>query len=364
MNCKKLVFIFLLLILFNVTLAEEETLSAQDQNVTSNDTNVTAINETGVEIDLTANESEVIQEQEKEIEEIIFKNFIPREFKLGDAQFSIQLQNNKNETITNLLALVSGKGFSTYEVAAIESLEPGEKGYILVSGNFKESGLINLTIKIAQKTFYQEVNILGESEEDVKKAENLLKQQEVKKKVLADLSLQLEILKQNYSDMEAELAQKEKEGYDIKDTSLNELKKYIRETQASILGEHTEEARINIGLATEEFNTVESKLKNLEKLPFMKRFKEHLIIFSSIAGAIITFFALYELLKKKGKEAVTTIGSIKPKTESKEEPKVEQQEINKDNEADKSEEEKVTEEKIEKIKPEKKKKEKKKKKHR
>src|SRR3989344_994782 len=338
MNCKKLVFIFLFLILFNVALAEDDVLSAQNQNATSNGTNETTVNATAVETSLTTNESETNPEQEKIVEEIIFKNFIPKEFKLGDAQFSIQIQNNKNETITSVLAFVSGKGFSTYEVTAIESLEPGEKGYILLNGNFKESGLINLTMKIAQKTFYQEVSVLGESEEDVKKTENLLKQQEVKKKVLADLSLQLEILKQNYSDMEAELARKEKEGYDIKDTSLNELKKYIRETQASILGEHSEEARINIGLATEEFNAVESKLKNLEKLPFMKRFKEHLIIFSSIAGAIITFFALYELLKKKSSEVASTIGSIKPK---KEEPKVEQKEIIKEAKEEEKEEEKT-----------------------
>jgi len=335
MNCKKLVFIFLFLILFNVALAEDDVLSAQNQNATSNGTNETTVNATAVETSLTTNESETNPEQEKIVEEIIFKNFIPKEFKLGDAQFSIQIQNNKNETITSVLAFVSGKGFSTYEVTAIESLEPGEKGYILLNGNFKESGLINLTMKIAQKTFYQEVSVLGESEEDVKKTENLLKQQEVKKKVLADLSLQLEILKQNYSDMEAELARKEKEGYDIKDTSLNELKKYIRETQASILGEHSEEARINIGLATEEFNAVESKLKNLEKLPFMKRFKEHLIIFSSIAGAIITFFALYELLKKKSSEVASTIGNIKPK---KEEPKVEQKEITEEAKEGKEEE--------------------------
>jgi len=363
MNCKKLVFIFLFLILFNVALAEDDVLSAQNQNATSNGTNETTVNATAVETSLTTNESETNPEQEKIVEEIIFKNFIPKEFKLGDAQFSIQIQNNKNETITSVLAFVSGKGFSTYEVTAIESLEPGEKGYILLNGNFKESGLINLTMKIAQKTFYQEVSVLGESEEDVKKTENLLKQQEVKKKVLADLSLQLEILKQNYSDMEAELARKEKEGYDIKDTSLNELKKYIRETQASILGEHSEEARINIGLATEEFNAVESKLKNLEKLPFMKRFKEHLIIFSSIAGAIITFFALYELIKKKGKEAATTaastIGSIKQKVEKKEEPKVEQQEMTEEPKKEK-EEEKTEKKKEEKDKG---KKEKRRKKH-
>lgn len=318
MNYKKLVFIFLFLILFNVALAQEEAISAQDQNITSDDANATATE------NLTTNELEVKQEQ---VEEIIFKNFIPKEFKLGDAQFSIQIQNNKNETITNVLAFVSGKGFSTYEVAAIESLEPEEKGYILVNGNFKESGLINLTMKIAEKTFYQEVNVLGESEEDLKKAENLLKQQEEKKKSLSEISSKLETLKQNYSNIETELAQKEKDGYDTTDIKLDELKKYIRQTQASILGEHLEDARINFGLATEELNSVEEKIAAAEKLPFMKRFKEHLIVFSSIAGAIITFFALYELLKKKSKDVATTIGSIKPKTENKEEEKKEEPKV-------------------------------------
>lgn len=345
MNCKSLVFILLFLILFNSVSAQEETLSAQDQNTSTSEENITAL-ETSA-----ANESDVKAEEVKEIEEIILKNFIPREFRIGDAQFSIQVQNNKNETMQNILALVSGKGFSTYEVAPIDTLEPQEKGYILVSGNFKESGLINLTIKIAQKAFYQEVNVLGENEEDIKKAEILVKQQEEKKKVLAEASSKLESLKQNYSDLETKLAQKEKENYDIEGVSLVELKKYLRETQASILGEHVEEARINIGLAAEELNTVEKKIEGLKKLPLIKRFKEHLIIFSSIAGAIITFFALYELLKKKGKEAATTaastIESMKQKVEKKEEQKEPPQEteIKKEEEEKKEEPDKKEEEK-------------------
>ena len=339
--------IFLFLILFSTALAQEETIANQEQNTTSNDTviNETATNETEVET-LTANESEIKQEQEKEIEEIIFKNFIPKEFKLGDAQFSIQVQNNKNETINDIIAFVSGKGFSTYEVTPIEMLEAGERGYILVNGNFKESGLINLTIKISQKTFHQEVKILGESEEDIKKAELLVKQQEDKKKALAEISSRLETLEQKYSDLEAQLSEKEKKDYDIGDISLSELKKYIRETQASILGEHLEAAKVNIGLAAEELDTIEKKLTSAKKLPLFKRFKEYLIIFSSIAGAIITFFAFYELIKKKGKEAVTTIEGMKPKAEKKEESQeVKEEEIEKEKIAEQKEHEKPKAEK-------------------
>ena len=66
-------------------------------------------------------------------------------------------------------------------------------------------------------------------------------------------------------------------------------------------------------------------MMNLKKLSAIKRFKENIILFSSIAGAIITFFALYELLKKKSKEATTRIETIKQKAVKKEEPKNQEQ---------------------------------------
>lgn len=270
------------------------------------------------------------------IEEISFKNFIPKEFKLGDVQFSIQIQNNRNEAINNVMAFVSGKGFSTYDITPIESLESGEKGYILVNGNFRDSGQINLTIKINSYTFLQTINVLGESQEDIKRAEELARQEEERKRILADLSLKLSTLKQNYSELESILLEKEKKNYDIKALSggLEELKKYIKGAQASILGEHVEDARINIELAFEEYNNIESKINELKKLPRIIKVKEYTIIFSTIAGAIITFFALYELLKKKG---TTSVGIIKEKIEKKKEDKEEVKEKKKDKEEVKEE---------------------------
>ena len=88
------------------------------------------------------------------IEDITITNFIPKEFKLGDGQFSIQVQNNKNETLDYIIAIVSGKGFSTYETIPIDVLDSGDKSYIIISGNFKEAGNINLTIKINREFFY------------------------------------------------------------------------------------------------------------------------------------------------------------------------------------------------------------------
>jgi len=265
-------------------------------------------------------------------EEITFKNFLPKEFKLGDAQFSIQVQNNKKEKIENVMAFVSGKGFSTYDVIPIEFLEVGEKGYILVNGNFKEPGEIELTIKVNPFVFLQTVTVLGESQKDLERAQELAKQEEERAKVLSDLSIKLDALKQNYTGLENILAEKEKENYDIKPLSgnLEELKKDIKSAEAGILGENVEEAKVSIGLASEDYKNILSKIDELKKLPKIIKFKEYAVIFSAIAGAIITFFALYELLKKKSKAAVTgavtSIGTIKGKIQKKEEPKEEQKE--------------------------------------
>ena len=250
-------------------------------------------------------------------EEITFKNFLPKEFKLGDAQFSIQVQNNKKEKIENVMAFVSGKGFSTYDVIPIEFLEVGEKGYILVNGNFKEPGEIELTIKVNPFVFLQTVTVLGESQKDLERAQELAKQEEERAKVLSDLSIKLDALKQNYTGLENILAEKEKENYDIKPLSgnLEELKKDIKSAEAGILGENVEEAKVSIGLASEDYKNILPKIDELKKLPKIIKFKEYALIFSAIAGAIITFFALYELLKKKSTAVASTITTtIKQKT--------------------------------------------------
>jgi len=67
--------------------------------------------------------------------DIEITKFFPKEVKLGDVQFNIQIKNNLDETLENVFAIVSGKGFSTYDVVPIDSLEPFGKDYIFVNGN-------------------------------------------------------------------------------------------------------------------------------------------------------------------------------------------------------------------------------------
>ena len=241
-------------------------------------------------------------------ESISLIKIIPNEFKSGDVQFSLQVQNNNNETVQNLIALVTGNGFSTYDVIPVDSLAKGERGYILVSGNFKNSGNINLSIRINQDIFYRNVVIFSSQN-----ASELEKQEQEKKAILANLSIKLDVLDRGYFSLDSLLSQKKYEGYDVVGISLNDLKIYLRDAEAAILAEDIDTAKIKIKLAEQEYNYQKIKIENVRKISSVSQLKDYAIIFSALAGSIITFFALYELLKQKGKATVSTVKTISKK---------------------------------------------------
>ncbi|MEK6827360.1 MAG: hypothetical protein AABX99_02640 [Nanoarchaeota archaeon] len=61
-----------------------------------------------------------------------------------------------------------------------------------------------------------------------------------------------------------------------------------------------------MNLAGEEYLAQKNRLDNAGKLPLINIIKNNVVLFSTFAGAILTFFALYELFKKK-KEDITKI---------------------------------------------------------
>lgn len=153
------------------------------------------------DINLTANETSPPNQPATEKSAIEIISFIPQTFKIGDVQFNIKIKNNRNETLNNIIALISGKEFSTYDITPIDSLEENQRDYILVSGNFKESGNITLTIKINEQTFYQNISVINENQADI---DEKLKQQQDKIDTLNNLSQQLQDLKQRYSQLETD----------------------------------------------------------------------------------------------------------------------------------------------------------------
>lgn len=287
MKKRSLILYGIMIILVLITLIISQNTTANSTNSTIS-TNETVINESYISI----------------------TDFIPKEFKIGDVQFNIRVRNNKNETLTNLIALISGTGFSTYSIVPIDSLSPGEKDYILVSGNFKVSGLITLSIKINELTFYQNVTVTNPNE-------NIEQQEKENQEILNNLSIQLEDLKEKYYALETEYYYKKDYDYDVSKASLDQLKNYLRQIESDILLEDIKGAKTNIKLASEEYLDQKRKLDNALEKSYVQKIKDYALIFSAIAGAAVTFFVLSELLKKKSSAIIGTFNSVKSTKKSK-----------------------------------------------
>ena len=223
-------------------------------------------------------------------------NFMPKEVKLGDVQFNLQIQNNKNETVNNTFAFITGDGFSTYNVVPISSLASGEKDYIFVYGNLKQTGNITLTIAINDEIFYQNITVISDTGNQQKLDE--LQQEQEKEQQIKNISDQLNGIKQNFTLLQNEFSEKQS-NYDLSLINLNTLDNYIHNVQADILTGNVNDANLNLNLAYEEYSTQKNNLDNAKGLPLINIIKNNVVLFSTFAGAILTFFALYELFKKK-----------------------------------------------------------------
>ncbi len=231
---------------------------------------------------------------------IILTNFMPQEVKVGDVQFNIQIQNNMNETINNTFALVTGEGFSTYNIVPINSLAPGEKDYIFVYGNLKEEGNVTLTINIDNNIFYQNISVISDTSDQQKLDE--IQQEQENEQEIQNISNQLNSLKQNFSSIQNEFVNKQSDNYDVSMVNFDALSGYIHNVQADILTGNLNDAKVNLDLAYDEYNTQKGNLDNSQKVPLISILKNNVVLFSTFAGAVLTFFALYELLKKKKNE--------------------------------------------------------------
>lgn len=232
-------------------------------------------------------------------------NFMPKEVKLGDVQFNLQVQNNKNETVNNTFAFVTANGFSTYNVVPISSLAPGEKDYIFVYGNLKQSGNITLSVMINNEIFQENISVINPAESNQQKLDNLQKEQEIEAQI-KNISDSLNGLKENFSALQTKFSDKQSGNYDVSLVNLNLLSSYIHNIQADIITRNVNDANINLNLAYDEYSTQKTNLDNAKKLPFLSVLKNNAVLFSTFAGAILTFFALFELLKKK-KNDITEI---------------------------------------------------------
>ncbi len=249
---------------------------------------------------------EPIDEKIPEIMSFDMVDFLPKRFNIGDAQFNIKIKNKGNVKLGKLVALVSGKGYATYDVMPIEYLNPGESSYIIVMGSFKTAGEIELTIKVNDDIFVQNVTVVDPYYVDAaQRRKDEAAAAAAKRQLIEVLETQVKELELNYTALETELRVKKENNYDVADISLVDLKSYIRDARSSILMEDPVKAKASIEVAHDELQYQAEKISEakLIKKSWMDTFRSNLLLISSTAGAILTLFAAYELFKKK-KEAV------------------------------------------------------------
>lgn len=256
---------------------------------------------------------------------VAMTSFVPTDFKKGDIQFSIQVQNNDAAEIRNIMAFVTGKGFSTYNMVPIDSLKPGEKSYIIIMGTANEEGTITLTIKVNNQVFYQNITVLDSlASENQAKLSQIQAAEKAREAKLNLLAPQLEDLKSKLKALEAEYKAKEAENYNLKDVKLDELRTYAKNAQASIIQKDVEEAEVALTLGTEEYNNQKANLDSAGKIKgaWIKWLKDNLGLVAGIATSVIILIGAYETLKKKSapltskmKEKVTkTVTTIKERS--------------------------------------------------
>ncbi|MBN1156967.1 hypothetical protein JXA85_05090 [Candidatus Woesearchaeota archaeon] len=295
--------ILLSAILVSCAVFAEESNESFDETV--NLTNITTESllgqfEENVTVDQTIAGNETHTLTNVPVTDFILTSFVPNEFKTGDVQFNIQVQNTGTVELADLGAFVTGKGFLTYEVVPIDVLKPGEKSYILVMGNIVEGGTggtIKLTIKINSKVFYQNITVIGLSS-----GNNLQELDEAEQKKAAALSilkLQLDDIKKKYDAFENELEEKTENNYDVSGIDAEDFKNYVKDAQSSFLHNDVEQTNVSINLANSEYADLKKRLDEAEviKRSILNILKDNAVLISTLAGAVIALFSLFEVLK-------------------------------------------------------------------
>lgn len=256
-----------------------------------------------------------VEPPEEEITDYRILNLTPTSVSEGEVFFTILINNVGNTAIKELIPLVSGDGFATYNIIKAKNILPGEVGEAYVRGDIKGSGTVRLTVQVGDRTLYQDIQI--ESTEpvvDLEKEKELERQREEaerqKNATLNSLKEQLSELRANYTSLEEEINAK-KSDYDVSQAKLSELKQYLTDAQSALIDRDPVTANKKLNLATIEFQDQRRKLDEAKKIPLINKVKDNIIVISAIAASLMTLFGLYEIIKKKQEKVYTKIKEVK-----------------------------------------------------
>ena len=143
-------------------------------------------------------------------------------------------------------------------------------------------------------------------------SDDLQKQEEEKRILLRNMSIEVHQLRENYSSLEELISKKKDGGYDVSKINLDYLDKYIRDVQSGIFAGDVNGAQVSIGHAKEEYVSLSMKTENAKKVSFLEKVKNNIFLLSAMAtitALIITILNSLRLRKRliKAKEKIKNI---------------------------------------------------------
>ncbi len=299
----------------NQSIATNETISAMFNATEYYNYTLDNITETN-ELNETNETTEVIIEE-------LFSDFSiigisPTEAKNGDVLFSIEIKNTGTLPLEELTPIVTGFGFSTYNIIPLQKLSVNEKGYAYVYGvidttDFDAAKNFSLSVKIKEKKEIFVINLIGIENitVDDTTVDDINMQQE-----LQNLSDQLTLFEAEYAELEEQIKEKE-EDYYVNDITLADLKEYLTKTRYHILAEDYSQANITLILSRKEIEDIHYRLEHVKKKTLLDIMKDNILLISTFAGAVITLVTFYEFVKRKQAGIYNKIKEFKVNSDTK-----------------------------------------------
>lgn len=230
------------------------------------------------------------------IEKASLEKYLPTTLGLGRQQLNILLRNTGTVALTNVSVYVSGPGISTVSTLPLNTLLVGEKDYVFVTADIKQSGVHDLVLKIffngkIQDKLVEQLTVLDEQ----KPASS---SEEINATALAQ---QLEQLKEEYRDLEQEYQNKKIDGYtvDLVYDRLKETHDSIIQAQEAFFDGNYAKVKGHAALATDGLSALAQQLQIVKKpeQKFTDKLKANLVYIGTISAAIVSVFTATGLIK-------------------------------------------------------------------
>lgn len=227
---------------------------------------------------------------------------LPGDVHIGDSQLNLLIQNSGNQNLTNLNAIITGDGLSVYTQEPIKMLAPGDSKWILAWINTKKSGRIPLEVKVIDKEFRINLNVI-DTEANIQ-AKKTQAEVVARRRKASEIQGEISNLSDVYEAFQRDYSVKDSKNYVLAGIDLSDAKRYLRTAQEGLAKDDLEEASANVVLLNTELNDIRGKLMAAQPKPrtWIDILRENLPYISALVGALVGGIAVYEKVKTKSQE--------------------------------------------------------------